>query len=57
MKDYPQKCFDLEIQLQEALKELNSAHLIIEMLSNDLATRSESTGKQRGESDVKMKNT
>ena len=50
------KCFDLEIRLQEALKESSSAYLIIEMLRNDLDTGSESTGKQCGGSDVKTKN-
>jgi len=41
------KRFDQETQLQEALKELSSAHLIIELLRNEVTIEKESTGKQR----------
>jgi len=50
------KCFDLETQLQEALKELSSAHLIIELLRNEVTIEKESTGKQRDSDSVEKKN-
>jgi len=50
------KCFDLETQLQEALKELSSVHLITELLRNEVSIRAESTGKQCDGGIVKMKN-
>jgi len=50
------KCFDLETRLQEALKELSSAHLIIELLIIEVSIRMESTGKQGDGGIVKMKN-
>jgi hypothetical protein len=50
------KCSDLETQLQEALKELSSTHLIIELLRNEVSIRMESTGKQCDGGIVKMKN-
>ena len=50
------KCSDLETQLQEALKELSSVHLIIELLRNEVSIRMESTGKQCDGGVVKMKN-
>jgi hypothetical protein len=40
------KCPDLETRLQEALKELSSAHLIIKLLRNEVIIGTETTGKQ-----------
>jgi hypothetical protein len=51
------KCFDLETRLQEALKEPSSAHLIIELLRNEVSIGTESTGKQCDGGIVKIKNT
>ena len=51
------KCSDLETRLQEALKELSSAHLIIELLRNEVNIGTESTGKQCDCDIVKKKNT
>jgi hypothetical protein len=48
------KCLDLETQLQEALKELSSAHLIIELLRNEVSIGTESTWKQSDGCIVKM---
>ena len=50
------KCSDLETQLQEALKELSSAHFIIDLLRNEVVTGIESTGKQCDSDIVKEKN-
>ena len=50
------KCFDLETHLQEAMKKLSSAHLIIELLRNEVSIGTESTGKQCDSGIVKMKN-
>jgi hypothetical protein len=51
------KCPDLETRLQEALKELSSAHLIIELLRNEVNIGTETTSKQRDSATVKKKNT
>jgi hypothetical protein len=40
------KCLDLEKHLQETLQELSSAHLIIELIRNEVTTETESAGKQ-----------
>jgi hypothetical protein len=50
------KCSDLEMRLEEALKELSSAHLIIDLLRNEAVTGIESTGKQCDIDTVKEKN-
>jgi len=50
------KCFDLETKLQEALKELSSSHLIIELLRNEVTIEKEPTGKQRDSDSVEKKN-
>jgi hypothetical protein len=50
------KSSDLETQLQEALKELSSAHFIINLHRNEAVTGIESTGKQCDSDTVKEKN-
>lgn len=49
------KCFDLETRLQEALKELHSTHLIIELLRIEVRIGTESRWKQCDGGIVKKK--
>jgi len=46
----------LETRLEDNQKELSSAHLIIELLRNEVSIGTERTGKQCDSGIVKMKN-